>query len=75
MLPSVNMKAICKSLFVQRNVVRRKRRKAIEAQIGLDNRTRYIAQSILTAVIGEPILPSLEEARDIIAWAALTPVR
>lgn len=34
-----------------------------------DNRARYIAQSILTGIIDKPELPTLDEARDIIAWA------
>ena len=34
-----------------------------------DNRERYIAQSILTSVIDKPDVPTIEEARDIIAWA------
>ena len=34
-----------------------------------DNRDRYIAQSILTSVIDKPDVPTIEEARDIIAWA------
>lgn len=33
------------------------------------NRTRYMAQSILTCLIDKPELPSYEEARDIVAWA------
>ena len=34
-----------------------------------DNRDRYIAQSILTGVVDKPELPTVEQARDIIAWA------
>ena len=34
-----------------------------------DNRDRYIAQSILTSVLDTPYVPTIEEARDIIAWA------
>ena len=34
-----------------------------------DNRDRYIAQSILTGIVEKPDAPTVEQARDIIAWA------
>ena len=34
-----------------------------------DNRDRYIAQSILTGIVDKPDAPTVEQARDIIAWA------
>lgn len=36
----------------------------------LDNWLRYQAQSVLTGIVKNPELPSLEEARDILSWAA-----
>ena len=34
-----------------------------------ENRDRYMAQSILTGVVHNPEVPSIDEARDILAWA------
>lgn len=39
-------------------------------RLSLENRDRYIAQSILTCIIDQPPLPSAGEAVDIINWAA-----
>jgi hypothetical protein len=39
-----------------------------------ETRQRYIAQSILYGIVDNPEPPSLEEARDIIAWASKKPV-
>jgi len=39
-----------------------------------ETRQRYIAQSILCGIVDAPEPPSLEEARDIIAWAKQKPV-
>lgn len=37
------------------------------------NRIRYTAQSILTGLLTKPDLPTLEQARDIVAWANRMP--
>lgn len=35
-----------------------------------ENRLRYVAQSILLHMIAEPLLDDIDQARDVIAWAA-----
>ena len=39
-------------------------------RLSLQNRDRYIAQSILSYVVDQPPLPSAGEAVDIIKWAS-----
>ena len=39
------------------------------------NRIRYLAQSILTGIISRPDVPTIDQARDILAWANRTPTK
>lgn len=68
----VAAKAVISALSVQATRVDRRPNfcAAHGNRLSLENRDRYLAQSILSYVVDQPELPSAGEAVDILKWAA-----